>query len=255
MQKLHRYCLLLACTTLTFFTGCNKLFDHIKDHPDEYNTSCKIKRLTLDGSLGIITADIVYNKWDDPVSIIPTHVNTGNPNWYFYYDNKHRLTEILKPYNNGAYESWTRFYYDNKGRISMDTTYVFGVVGNPWGNATLGPYVTEYQYDTKGRLVVSDTRYPENPQHFIRTSTYDSNGNKVTGDTYDNKLNFHRTHKLWMFLDQDYSVNNALPVVGYNDKGLPLKIKGNLRSFLNFQVQFQDTAGIAISYKCDDSVF
>ncbi len=209
----------------------------------------------VEGPLGINTVEFTYNKWGDPVSIIPTYVGTGNPKWFFYYDNKHRLTELIKPYNNGGYESWTRFYYDNNGRISMDTTYVFGVVGNPWGNATLGPYITEYQYDAKGRVVVADTRYPETPQHFIRTSSYDLNGNKIGEDTYDNKINFRRTHKLWMFLDLDYSVNNALPVEGYNDKGLPLRLKGNYRRFLNYQVPFQDSLGIAITYQCDNVAF
>jgi hypothetical protein len=54
---------------------------------------------------------------------------------------------------------------------------------------------------------------------------YDGNGNLVTpGVVYDNKINFHRTNKIWMFLDRDYSINNPFAAETYNSNHLPVKL-------------------------------
>lgn len=62
-------------------------------------------------------------------------------------------------------------------------------------------------FDSHGRLTTGGRRY-------------DANGNVVLDyTTYDNYKN---TNKIWMFIDDDYSVNNPFTAITYKSVGLPL---------------------------------
>lgn len=107
-----------------------------------------------------------------------------------------------------------------------------------------------YEYDDKKRIIkVTKTfslgsTYPTE----IYQYQYDGNGNLVTpGEVYDNKINFHRTNKIWMFLDRDYSVNNPFTANAYNSNHLATKlVSDKLRSFLRIQY----LAETKVTYSC-----
>jgi hypothetical protein len=251
MQKMHRYVLMLLIgASLIALAGCNKLFDYIKEHPDEDCTSCKITKLTsitsYDGiTYDTITAIVAYNSWGDPISVTPNHIGTGMPQYLFRYDSQHRLTDFIGAYSNGYYEQWRRYVYDGNNRIIRDTAYSFGLL-NDRTHTDYGPYVTTYTYDSKGRVVLTSTWDIVHGYTYGFSYAYDTNGNQIfDGVVYDDKINFRKTNKIWMFVSHDYSVNNGKPVIGYNDKGLPLKVS-NRWGFLSFYGTW-----LEIKYKCD----
>lgn len=247
MKKMHRYALaLLIAASLIAISGCNKLLDYIKEHPDEDCTSCKIIKLTNISYGDTVTAEVAYNSWGDPVSVTPDLIRTGMPQYLFRYDSRHRLTDNIGAYSNGYYEQWRRYVYDSNNRIIRDTSYSFGLL-NDRTNTEYGPYVTTYDYDSKGRVIHTSMLFLNHPYPpFELTYNYDPDGNLVLPDVvYDNKINFRRTNKVWMFVGHNYSVNNGKPVSGYNDKGLPLKLANNW-GFLSFY-----GTSLEIKYKCD----
>jgi len=164
-----------------------------------------------------------YNDHGDPLTITPQYVGTGRPLQEFRYDKKHRLTDYIGLYNGGGFEFWYQYSYDKHNRIARDTYYVFG----PYGvRPTTASYITaaDYLYDSQDRIIkITRTLIkPSGPGQFTNEYSYDSEGNLIMeGAVYDNKVNIHRTNKIWMFIDRDYSMNNRLPVSSYNSFGLP----------------------------------
>jgi hypothetical protein len=165
-----------------------------------------------------------YNQHGDPVKITPSIIGTGRPYHVFRYDKKHRLSDYIGRYENVAFEFWHRYGYDNKNRIVKDTFYIFGFYDEgPTSDLAPGRRIFTYEYDVKNRIIKTSIEFVFNPSYnSVELHTYDNNGNLIRpGYTYDNKVNYHRTHPVWMFLDADYSENNAVLAVNYNDGGLP----------------------------------
>ena len=87
----------------------------------------------------------------------------------------------------------------------------------------------------------------------VRLFNYDASGNMVGYNVYDNKINIHRTNKIWMFIDRDYSINNPhSPYVAYspgtyNSFGLPVQIN-YLPNFLGMTLY----PGVEVKYQCDE---
>ena len=55
---------------------------------------------------------------------------------------------------------------------------------------------------------------------------YDEEGNLIRTtqpNTYDNKINLRQLHLIWQFLARDYSLNNPVTAIHYNNFGLPTK--------------------------------
>jgi hypothetical protein len=74
---------------------------------------------------------------------------------------------------------------------------------------------------------------------------------------YDNKINVHRTNKLWMFLDKDYSVNNPIDngTYTYDQGNLPVTMATNTLStvaaFYFMVVGYPNSMSTAtIGYSC-----
>ncbi len=87
-------------------------------------------------------------------------------------------------------------------------------------------YFLTYQLDAKGRVVKAIPSPPTDPSNSTLYA-YDARGNLVRpGVTYDDKVNPYRTSSTWMFIYQDYSVNNpsTTHVAAYNAYGLPTDI-------------------------------
>jgi hypothetical protein len=230
--------MLTAALAILALSSCNKLVDHIKNHLDDDDKTYRIETWKRSDSgpeyanLGTFT----YNANNDPTSL--TFEHRGGYYWKFNYDKHKRLSETYlyegAEYFEGSYREYRKYKYNNKGQIISDTTYEYGEfdsIPTPQNNYY---WVTTYTYDPKGRVIKTVEKHvkqtPEEPDFAITYEfSYNEDGNLVRpGYTYDNKLSFLRTNKIWMFLSRDYSVNNPIPASSYNSFGLPLVFNHDL---------------------------
>ena len=213
-------------------SGCQKFIEYVEIHPTTELPGCQIKQISILQPYGgeTDTLTFTYNAWGDPISVIRTKPGTGSPNFFFHYDKKHRLTESVGAYGNtileNGLESWNIYFYDSLDRIIKDSLYIFPELSN--GHPIRGLHGTVsiyfFEYDSKDRVSRVVLNMQGAPQPMIDTYSYDEHGN-LTGSSYDNKINFRRTNDVWMFMDRNYSVNNALVAnYAYNQFGLPTKI-------------------------------
>lgn len=212
---------------ITFMNSCIKLVDYLQQHPDAEVPGCAIRKMVTYTSYNGIkesrTTDFTYNAYGDPVSITVSSTGTGNPNRQFRYNSKRQLTDYIGAYTNGTFQYWTTYVYTGD-RITRDTTFIFGTLGTrPTGYYDY--YLTEYEYDSYNRITKVVSVSHSGGGGIGSTYTYGADGNLVNGETYDNKVNFRRTNKIWMFLERNYSVNNAKPGMSYNSNQLPLTIQ------------------------------
>ncbi|HEU4553040.1 MAG TPA: hypothetical protein VFS25_09405 [Chitinophaga sp.] len=238
--------LVVAAMLLLTVAGCRKYPDQLPNYPHY-----QVQKIKIDpGGFGEDSAVFAYNAIGNPVSITRGRPSTGAPNYLFRYDAQHRLTDYIGVYANGlVFETWHHYTYNNHDNIVTDTTYVFGIVTDhgpapdpqappPYDHLFVG-HTTAYEYDAQHRIIrayddfgqppVSTTRYIYNADGnlaVIRSyDPYTADSSDVALTSYDNKVNLHRTHPIWQFLDRDYSVNNHEQVTAYNAQGLPLVIQ------------------------------
>jgi hypothetical protein len=214
---------------------------------------CNIKRFAYAGSplgVGRLTNDTMwftYNASGNPVSGIRAFPSTGYPNFLFRYDHFNRLTDLIGVYGQSiadGVESWIKYFYDGRGRIISDSIYGLPLIvnGRPTIAQFTSPSVTAYEYDSEDRINKVSW------QHFVTTYSYDPHGNLV-GPSYDNKVNFHQTNKIWMFIDRDYSVNNPITAsYTYNAVGLPTRIV----PFAGTVGHFMTVAGTSLEFSAAD---
>lgn len=219
------------------FDGCEKAQDYIKINPCAEMNLCTIKSISYTGMFGEEDSLVfTYNAVGNPVSITRRIAGSGMPNYAFKYDKKGRLTDFYAPYEaRTAAEYWHKYFYDNKGRITIDSFYTLcdikddSLVSHHSGSR----YVL--QYDVQNRIILDSLEPPGIYYSTALHYTYDANGNRE-GRTYDQKVHFRRTNKIWMFIDRDYSMNNAFTADAYNLYGLPttfdLSTKGGELNFL-----------------------
>jgi hypothetical protein len=190
---------------------------------DKEFKKCDISRIiSRDPFGGANTVTFAYNQKGDPVSVTPSHIGTGTPQWLFLYNKKGQLTDFIGLYEHGGFEFWHKYSYNNHNQIIVDSTYIFGIYAQ---GPTSGTFVTirQFEYDVQGRISKETAQSLSFPPT-VTNYTYDANGNKVrAGTSYDNQLSFLRTNALWMFLMRDYSRNNPLAADSYNSEGLPLE--------------------------------
>lgn len=251
-----------ALLTLALLAGCQKIawYRH-NGKGDTDDKTCRIMKITAPaGPRGPIPVHYVfsYNKLGDPVSIVNDQVSTGNPNLFFVYDKYNRLSQLIRPYEGGSYETWERYGYDNRGRIVRDTTFGFGQM------SATGPLETDYFgysdifYDALGRISQMRDSIFRGNQFLYAANTefaYNDSSNRVKPDfrqTYDNKLNLHRTNKIWMFICRDYSVNNPFTASAYNEHGLPLTFDSKLIE--NLGTMAPTSGNIVVDYYCNDDL-
>ncbi|MET0466248.1 MAG: hypothetical protein ABW007_24025, partial [Chitinophagaceae bacterium] len=177
------------------------------------------------------------------------------PNFIFKYDSKKRLVESIEYYDNGVFENWSRYYYNSQGMITSDTTYKGGVVVN--GNATLPDEeaaelrVHRYVYDAQKRIITVKLFWPRESEESFdeQTYEYDANGNRQLDGgaaSYDDKMNIHRTHKVFMFMDRNYSRNNPVGATAYNARYLAVTYGPAVsETFLR-----KSLGNAAVTYKC-----
>ena len=205
------------------------------------------------------TAIFTYNTLGNPVSII--HQKGIGDNIFLKYDNANRLTNFIVEYADAqGGDQWHRYSYDphNTTRIIADTDYVSYITDN----GTIIYYdhteLTTFVYDAQGRI--SKTTETVLGDTIVTAYTYDSHGNLETGGAvYDNKVNVHRTNKLWMFLDKDYSANNPVDngTYTYNQGNLPSTIAvppgGQVAGFYFMVIGYPNgMTNVSIHYSCSE---
>jgi hypothetical protein len=228
----------MVLTIALLSTSCRKAVDYYKEYHQVDEKICNISRITVQAADEEGTSTIVYtfsyNSAGYPVTVKNTAVGTGNPNTVLKYDKQARLSEMIRPYDNGSFETWTKYVYNNGGQIIRDTQYSFGTYADSIPIAhpeTYGFWVSQFSYDTLGRVIArTDSVFGSGPSNFSTNYNfqYDANGNLVTrGVTYDSHLSLLRTNKIWMFLCNNYSLSNGFKATAYNTHDLPLSFPGS----------------------------
>ncbi len=249
MKKTFAFFFIASLFCISILPGCKKIFDYLDDNPTADYTDCQIKEISFPKGL---KATVTYNKDGNPISVIYPYTDYDHPNFIFRYDNKKRLIESIQYYDNGTAENWSRYLYDSHGVIIADTTVKGVVVENgiaiPDENAELR--VHRYVYDAQKRIVNVKVFWPrESETEFVEEPyEYDSNGNRQPDGSsmaYDDKMNIHRTHKVFMFIDRNYSRNNLTGVTTYNSKYLPTQYGTIGETFLE-----KNLSTAAVTYKC-----
>lgn len=274
--------LVLTFAVLFLLTGCQKLIDYIHKpgNGDAVSNICQVQTITSDGPYG---ANYVfnYNKRGSLESIITNALNDGNTNVFFIYDNKHRASRVLYSFTPtattpGLLWAWEKFDYNKANQIIRDTSYGVTYIG-PDGEplpSTQYMTVTRLKYDGYNRVVAGDDSVWSfgnfsNTDHYAYK--YDSHGNleytarqyhstQFGGTTYndtfrvkayDDKISMRRTDQMWMFIDRNYSVNNAFTNASYNYYGLPLLFdsKEYLQGLVTL-IPFID-GNVTVQYLCD----
>lgn len=200
-----------------------------------------------------------------------THVGTGAPNFFFRYDAKNRLTDIIGAYsNNVEFETWHHYVYSSNNsygdelRPVTDTIYAFGVIGTgPLPERVyFGTRYTDFSYDMYGRIIkakevdiqpTQDTRelryhYNAKGNLVALATTYPHGVDSINFVNYDNKINAHQTHPIWQLIDRDYSINNRFTAFSYNTFGLPT-VNGGKESAGNF-LGYDFAGELEIDYNC-----
>ena len=224
-----------------FLTACRKFDFKFRDPA----LHCQIDVITGDLEGTTLHRKFHYNEFGNPtlVEYVETEGGTGTPNFYFYYNDKQQLIEMI---GYGTH----RYYYNSLGQIVIDSSYEYYTGGD-------ARFETKFYYDLYGRVARLTRKYYYDmfeQEGLGETTTwqlkYDRKGNLVRdGVTYDNKTNISRTHPLWMFLNLDYSINNPIKATGYNAAGLPTSFGEGFLNFLESSM-FNKT----VEYNCDDTV-
>ena len=227
------------------FTAFLFLFFSCRKDCDIKQSTCRITKITTHRQGLSRTGIFEYNSFGNPISITYNKVSSGYSNYVFHYDAQNKLTEAITMYANGYYELWHKYQYNNNV-IIKDSIYVFGKAENP-EVTSFDRYQNVYEYDGNNRIskIISyrDGGTTE------KTFSYDGHGNLIVpGITYDDKACLRSTHKVWMFLDANYSVNNPIKAVSYNQSNLPLAFNSSTNNF-SFLSDYLDTA--EIEYSCN----
>ncbi|HEY0678625.1 MAG TPA: hypothetical protein VGD17_10075 [Chitinophagaceae bacterium] len=201
-----------------------------------------------------------YNASGDPVSYTPLKFNPRSVKYEFRYDQNRRLTDYIGyiPNNSApaAFEFWTKYVYDNGNRVVRDTTFHFGAYGPTITSFSNYRIITSYEYDSHERISRTISRKWQNdvPTGSVADYkfVYNDKGNLVVqGASPDENVSVYRTHRIWMFLSRNYSVNNVRKAKGYNSKGLPTAFPQNPQGSATLPfLQFLDFSDCEIEYEC-----
>jgi hypothetical protein len=261
MKKLLAiFCYAVLSITVLYLAGCKKMLDYIRQHPEgTVIVPCAINDIEYEGPFQpfVDTVTFSYDRLGNPVSAVRKHVATGSPNVLFQYDYFYRLNNLICHYGSdisGGVEGWIKYFYGAGDRVLWDSVYSFPIIVN--GQPTLGEFtgawVDTYEYDAIGRIIKT-TKIASGHVPVDNNYAYDANGNLVTGYTYDDSVNLHRTNRIWQFLDRDYSLNNPLTAnYEYSSVGLPLAMDVSIPSmrFMEVVLSAYVYTGNNIHYVC-----
>jgi hypothetical protein len=258
--------MLIGITCLFPLSGCHLIdFPDFIHHPDKYAKLCPVKRITYytDSNSDTIVVDFRYNKWGNPVHARFSYTSTGRPAFAFIYDKKQRLTDYIAIYgdvggydgspeklNGSGYEFWHHYVYENN-RVVRDTLRGMDDYPEPIANYM---WLITYQYDAYDRVIQTFMKPLRGLSYYEwkEIYTYDARGNMSrrqvyldnfphsdeTFGNYTDKPNIRTTNKVWMFVDNNYSVNAPYVAARYNRYGLPLKMQLPPEQSLGFLYQW-----------------
>lgn len=224
---------LIGTTALLSLSSCKKIWDEIKKYPDGAADNCRVTLIASKEYWDEVihdTARFVYNSYGDPVRInrSVSRLDAYTSDRAFVYDNQHRLVAFIDDIQSNSGQShdlnvglfWHTYTYTGASKI-IDSLFVY-----PSGDYTASFRPTSYDHvevstltlDNWGR-VVKET-YPGGNEHVYN---YDTNGNLIgSGVSYTNKTNILQTHKTWMLINRNYSINQPEgQVKQYNGNKLP----------------------------------
>lgn len=236
------------------------------------DSACRIETVSVTDFNGMPDQyQVYYNAAGNPDSMIDNnpHGSIGNPRYFFRYDSLNRLSDFMwtqQPYTSeGGYFAiyWHKYAYPQTDLV-IDTSIEYaGDVRGPrplaFSNLTS---VRSYGLDAQGRIekiyVIADVNDTIHAPVLVSTITYDANGNLPLSDparTYDNKINFFQTNKVWQFVFMNYSRNNVIStdttfVPVYNGYGLPLHLQNLNYGPSPFGLIWNTGLSLDITYSC-----
>ncbi|MFT3747687.1 MAG: hypothetical protein QM768_05195 [Agriterribacter sp.] len=280
MKKITFWLIVLtSILSASTFSGCKKVWDYVKQHPDGTASNCSIERVTFsffpeyslpsEGDKPLNdTLNITYNTEGNPVSMKYTSsrypeidpVDVFSSDHLLRYDSKNRLVVFLQNVSDNVRSDWAvcilwhKYTYVNNNLIT-DSIFPYGsgnylVSDRPEGG--VAPYtIVEITLDNYGRIIKTSTWNTKDPARVEKAYTYDASGNLVKpGVTYSNKTNIKQTNKVWMFLAGDYSVNApAGEALAYNSNNLPVLYRKRVPFFAEPYLTPDDSQA-KIYYNC-----
>ena len=229
---------------LIYLQGCQKYLDRFLDPVNGPQSRCAITKIIRGADY---EGTFTYNEAGNPLSVTYQEQGYDN-NWhYFKYDDQERLVEYRVELEPGLDIEIHHYAYDEKNRVITDT-----------GTFRLTGYIvilSTFEYDSRNRIIKENKEVidiEEGSQPFEIDPVYyqyDERGNLINpfppGDpvTYDDKISFRRTNKVWMLIERNYSLNNVTGVSEYNEHSLPL-------SFQNY-TWFLGVSIVGIEYECE----
>jgi hypothetical protein len=231
--------------TLTFQTSSEAVIYN------EFN-DCKLRTIThKNGGVNVPTVKgtFVYHPDGLPDRLTYDWAGTGNPNYFFIYDNKRRLRELRLSVeiNITTGYFWHKYGYNNLNQIILDTLY------HP--EFPTHTTISQITYDNQNRVSGETIRNLHGDVTKTITYNYDSRGNLVVNgwlsSYYDNNISIFRTHPLFQFIHRNYSRNNAAAQAKYNYNGLPLSNNPSNDAFFNADPEFIGQGVTKATYDCE----
>ncbi|MFT3704527.1 MAG: hypothetical protein QM802_19320 [Agriterribacter sp.] len=248
------FAIIISCISLS---SCKKVWDEIKHHPDGAADNCHVTQIAdswynadYEGYV-YDTARYVYNNNGDPVRVN----RSASRDVYisdqaFVYDNQYRLLAFVDDIPSYGHITkvgfaWHTYTYVNASTIK-DSLFVY-----PSGDYTISYKPTSYDHVEVSTLTLDSWGRIIKEQKGDGTEivySYDANGNLIKpGVNYTNKTNIRQTHKTWMFIDRDYSVNQPEgDAIAFNGNKLPTKFNNTYRINFGGYSYFQGM----VTYSC-----
>jgi hypothetical protein len=214
---------LIALIVIISLPGCRRLLDRVFDPSNGTQTECEMVKLirSVDD-----TATITYNDVGNPVTV--RYSTQGYDHYWhtFNYDEQNRLVEYRVELEPGLDIEIHTYGYDDRNRVILDIG-VFRLTGYIKIRST-------FEYDSRNRIIKENKEVidiEEGSQPFEIDPVvydYDVRGNlrnpfaQPDSLVYDDKVNFRRTNKVWMLINRNYSLNNPVGKLQYNEYGLPV---------------------------------
>lgn len=248
--KLTAY-ILLAVSLST--SSCKKIIDEIRKHPGSGVASeCRIDKILgdpvnmsgPDGESIFVgdTAQFFYNKDGNPIYIKHSFYKYEQDSYFrevvYKYDAQKRLVANLILHNRDEESGmdrawrWDVYKYNSDGSITKyrywDASAPYASVGNEYESIAIEPTVYDdppetatYTLDEYGRFKTKSS------EAGTKVFNYNSSGNLV-GATYSNNLSYLQTHKVWMMVTENFSVNEKTsPLEYYSWDDFPVSFNSN----------------------------
>jgi len=201
-----------------------------------------------------IKGTFVYHPDGRPAQLTYSQSLGHSPNYYFKYDSKLRLKELLishSPTEGGDMSLLHKYGYNANDQIIADS--LFNFLGFELSSAILRG-VSAITYDAQGRV---KTETPNGGATV--TYNYDTKGNLIVdgwpSSSYDNNVSIYRMHPLFQFIHRNYSKNNATAQPKYNVKGLSLANSPSNDDFFSAYATSRGGTGVTkATYDCDGYV-